>query len=64
MYICLCNGLTDAHIQQAVAAGATRPKDVYCACGHSAQCGNCTRTILGMIRDAAAAERAQARTAH
>ncbi|MBY0329368.1 MAG: (2Fe-2S)-binding protein [Acetobacteraceae bacterium] len=50
MYICLCNGMTDAQISAAVAAGASRPKEVYCACGGRAQCGNCTATILTMIR--------------
>jgi len=51
MYVCLCNGLTDQQIQWAVAAGATRPKDVYCACACRAQCGGCTRTILSLIRE-------------
>lgn len=50
MYICLCNGLTDTQIVQVVAAGANRPKEVYCACGGRAQCGNCTATILSIIR--------------
>jgi bacterioferritin-associated ferredoxin len=27
---------------------------VYAACGCHAQCGRCTRTILGIIREAAA----------
>lgn len=50
MYVCLCNGLTDSQIAAAVAAGAKRPKDVYCACGSQAQCGTCTATILSIIR--------------
>lgn len=50
MYICLCNGLTDSQIAAAVAAGAKRPKEVYCACGGAAQCGTCTATILSIIR--------------
>lgn len=50
MYICLCHGLTDSQIAAAVAAGAKRPKDVYCACGSRAQCGTCTATILSIIR--------------
>jgi bacterioferritin-associated ferredoxin len=51
VYICLCNGLTDRQIADAIAAGATRPKDVYCACGRQPQCGNCTRTIVSLIRE-------------
>lgn len=54
MYICLCNGLTDTQIAAVVAAGATRPKEVYCACGGRAQCGNCTATILSIIRSGGA----------
>jgi bacterioferritin-associated ferredoxin len=42
--------MTDTQISAAVAAGASRPKEVYCACGGRAQCGNCTATILTMIR--------------
>ena len=55
MYICSCNGLTDAQIKHVIAAGASRPKEVYCACGGQAQCGNCTRTILSLIREGVAA---------
>ena len=51
MYVCLCNALTDAHVGEALCGGARRPRDVYAACGCRAQCGGCTRTILGMIRD-------------
>ena len=52
MIVCLCNALTDAQLSEAVAQGASRPRDVYAACDCKAQCGTCTRTILGMIREA------------
>jgi bacterioferritin-associated ferredoxin len=55
MYICLCNALSDASIRQAVRDGASRPREVYVRCGCPAQCGGCTRTILEIIRDDAAA---------
>ena len=51
MYVCLCNALSDAQVAQAVRDGARRPRDVYAACGCRAQCGGCTKTILGAIRD-------------
>ena len=54
MYVCLCNGLTDCQVHQAVADGAARPCDVYGACGCRVQCGSCVRAILATIRDAAA----------
>ena len=53
MYICLCNGLTDGQVKQAIATGASRPREVYAACQCGAQCGGCTRTILGLIRETA-----------
>lgn len=53
MIVCLCNGLTEAAVREAIAAGARRPKDVYCGCGKRAQCGCCTGTILTMLREPA-----------
>jgi bacterioferritin-associated ferredoxin len=55
MYICLCNALTDMQIRDAVRDGAHRPRDVYAASDCRAQCGGCTRTILGIIRENTAA---------
>jgi len=49
-YICLCNGITDEEVRRAICCGARRPKDVYDAAGHRAQCGKCTREILAMLR--------------
>jgi bacterioferritin-associated ferredoxin len=52
MYLCLCNGLSDTRIEDAIRAGARRPRDVYRHCGCSAQCGRCTASILGALRAA------------
>lgn len=54
MIVCLCNALTEAQLGEAVAQGASRPREVYAACDCKAQCGTCTRLILAMIRDAKA----------
>jgi bacterioferritin-associated ferredoxin len=52
MYVCLCNALTDQTLRQAaVASGSTRPGEVYAACGCRAQCGQCVRAILALLRD-------------
>ena len=53
MILCLCNALSDAQLADAVAKGARKPRDVYAHCACKAQCGTCTRMILGMIRDIA-----------
>ena len=58
MIVCLCNALTDAQLADAIAKGARRPKEVYCACGGAAQCGGCTKTILAMIRETPASSTA------
>jgi bacterioferritin-associated ferredoxin len=51
VYICHCNGLTNADVQSALDGGACRTAEVYRACGCEAQCGGCTRTVLCMVRD-------------
>ncbi|WP_367614908.1 (2Fe-2S)-binding protein [Plastoroseomonas arctica] len=56
VYICLCNGLTDRVVGQAVEGGAARPGEVYAACQCKAQCGSCVRLILGIIKDLASGQ--------
>jgi bacterioferritin-associated ferredoxin len=56
MYVCLCNAITDSQVRAAAAGGATRPKDVFASCGCGAQCANCTRVILSILRDGVAGE--------
>jgi bacterioferritin-associated ferredoxin len=52
VYICLCNALTDRRLKQAmVEANAKRPGDVYTACGCRAQCGQCVKTVIQLLRD-------------
>lgn len=52
MYVCLCNALTDRHVRDAAHAGASRPSEVYAACGCAAQCGTCSRTVRRVLDDA------------
>jgi bacterioferritin-associated ferredoxin len=52
VYICLCNALTDRKLKDAVAANnSQKPGDVYAACGCRAQCGQCVKAIVAMLRD-------------
>jgi bacterioferritin-associated ferredoxin len=51
VYVCLCNALTDHQIRDAARAGASRPSEVYAACGCSVQCGTCSRTVRSVIDD-------------
>jgi bacterioferritin-associated ferredoxin len=54
MYVCVCNALTEAMVKARLAEGATRPADLYAACGCRAQCGSCVRMILKLLRDSTA----------
>jgi bacterioferritin-associated ferredoxin len=55
MYLCLCNAISDAQVEQAVRDGARRPREIYAHCGCRAECGRCTAGILGALRGFAAA---------
>jgi bacterioferritin-associated ferredoxin len=51
VYICLCNALTDRQIKQAATAtGTTKTSDIYAACGCRAQCGQCARALVNLLR--------------
>ena len=41
MYICICKGVTDTAIREAVCQGAKRVKDLKACLGVSTQCGIC-----------------------
>jgi bacterioferritin-associated ferredoxin len=51
MYVCLCNALTDRQVKQAAAcARTTKPSSVYAACGCRAQCGQCVKALVTLLR--------------
>jgi bacterioferritin-associated ferredoxin len=51
MYVCLCNALTDRQVKQAAtSAGTTKPSSVYAACGCRAQCGQCVKALVILLR--------------
>lgn len=47
MTICLCNGLTDAQVADAIRQGARRPRDIQ------ARCGRCAADLRAALCDAA-----------
>jgi len=56
VYVCLCNALTDRQVKQAAAAaGTTKPSNVYAACGCRAQCGQCVKALVDLLRGEARA---------
>jgi bacterioferritin-associated ferredoxin len=51
MYVCLCNALTARQVKKAAAtAGTTKPSSVYAACGCRAQCGQCVKALVTLLR--------------
>ena len=58
MYVCLCNGITDTQIRDAVTDGACSMRDLRERLDVANQCGKCGReckSIIGEYRQAAAA---------
>jgi bacterioferritin-associated ferredoxin len=49
MYVCLCLGVTNQTVADAVAAGAVTSQQVSDTCGAGSQCGRCRRTIRAVI---------------
>lgn len=41
MYVCVCRGITDSQISDAVAGGATNLRQVRKTLGVASQCGKC-----------------------
>jgi bacterioferritin-associated ferredoxin len=51
VYVCLCNALTDRQVRQAATtAGTTKPSSIYAICGCRAQCGQCVKALVALLR--------------
>lgn len=50
MYICICRGVTDTQIREAVQNGANSLKDVRRLTGASSQCGKCSPAACELIK--------------
>jgi bacterioferritin-associated ferredoxin len=49
MYVCLCVGVSNSAVADAVAAGASTTNEVAAACGAGSECGRCRRTVRAII---------------
>jgi bacterioferritin-associated ferredoxin len=49
MYVCVCNGVTDEDVAEAIEGGARSRCDVTRACGAGGDCGSCHAQIEGML---------------
>jgi bacterioferritin-associated ferredoxin len=50
MIICLCRSLNSSKVQDAIAAGARSPAQVHAHHKTTINCGKCSETVCGMIR--------------
>ncbi len=51
MYVCLCYGITDTDIAQAVAQGTTRMSQLKRQLGVSTQCGTCALKVESVLKE-------------
>lgn len=56
MYVCLCVGVTDRDIENAVSDGARSWREVRETTGCAGQCGKCACTGKGIMREAISQE--------
>ncbi|RCU51943.1 MULTISPECIES: (2Fe-2S)-binding protein [Corallincola] len=54
MFVCICHGITDTQLKEAVANGAQRLADVKRSMGVASQCGNCACKAKQVIQVALA----------
>ncbi|MFJ6698699.1 bacterioferritin-associated ferredoxin [Streptomyces sp. NPDC091272] len=49
MFVCSCFGVTDQQIKSHAAAGACTPRQIASVTKAGTDCGNCVRTIQGLL---------------
>jgi len=49
MFVCLCRGVTNQEVTNAVESGAWTSKQVANACGAGSDCGRCRRNLRAII---------------
>ncbi|TLX55927.1 (2Fe-2S)-binding protein [Stutzerimonas nosocomialis] len=50
MYVCLCQGVTDRQIREAIYEGCCSYKEVRAATGVASQCGKCACVAKEVVR--------------
>ena len=49
MYVCNCNGLRERDVRAAIAAGASRPAQIFKACDAKPECARCVCDMRQML---------------
>lgn len=52
MYVCNCNGLSNKAVSQAIACGASKPRDIFAHYQCAAQCARCIPDMVALMRTA------------
>lgn len=52
MYVCICNAVTERHIQIAVRQGARRMRDLRAQLGITKECNNCANCAHKCLKSA------------
>ncbi|WP_333586048.1 (2Fe-2S)-binding protein [Phenylobacterium sp.] len=51
MYVCNCNGIREREVRAAVAAGASRPSEIFKACDSAPQCARCVCEMREILEE-------------
>lgn len=56
MYVCLCKGITDSQIRNAVASGANTMRAVRTCLGVASDCRGCAREVARVFKHASSGD--------
>jgi bacterioferritin-associated ferredoxin len=51
VYVCNCNGIRERDVRAAIASGASRPAEIFRACGRTPQCARCVCDMRQMLSE-------------
>jgi len=52
MFVCLCNGVTERDVQQAIEEGASSVEEVAYCTGAGTRCGTCVSAVAALVERA------------
>lgn len=51
MFVCICNGITESQVREAIAGGAGSLEQLHHELGVASQCGSCSEHALSLIHE-------------
>lgn len=49
MYVCSCHAVTEQRVREAIAEGASTPREIARGCRAGTDCGSCVRRIQALL---------------